>query len=122
MDIDTAPMPSLLSPPVSAGPSYQPEPSDISWFNSALITPATQTPHNAPPEPYFARPLNRQSAYLQELSNKAAQALLKASNSTAPIDLLNSTRAMSRHSLDSILAAKVISKTSQAVDKLTNLS
>jgi type III secretion system YscI/HrpB-like protein len=122
MKIDTAPMSTLVMPPDSGKPSHAPETSDINWFNASLNTPATQTPHNIPSEPYFARPLNRQSAHLQALSNKSAQALLKVSTSTDPIDMLNSTRALSRHGLDSILAAKVVSKTSQAVDKLTNLS
>ena len=122
MKIDIAPRPSLILPFVSHKPSYAPEPADISWFNTSLNAPATQTPHNAPSEPYFARPLNRQSAHLQGLSNQAAQALLKVSTSTDPIDMLNSTRALSKHGLDSILAAKVVSKMSQAVDKLTNLS
>lgn len=122
MKIDTAPMPSPMLPPLSDKPAYSPEPSDINWFNASLNTPTTQMPNNASSEPYFSRPLNRQSAHLQALSNKSAQALLKVSTSTAPLDMLNSTRALSRHGLDSILAAKVVSKTSQAVDKLTNLS
>lgn len=122
MKIETAPMPSLTLPSFSDKPTYAPAPSDINWFNASLNTPVIPSTHNTPSAPYFARPLNRQSAHLQGLSNQAAQALLKVSTSTDPIDMLNSTRALSKHGLDSILAAKVVSKTSQAVDKLTNLS
>lgn len=122
MKIDTAPKPSLMPSPLSGPLSQTPEPADINWFNASLNTPSTQTPYSAPSENYFARPLSLQSAHLQGLSNQAAQALLKVSSSTAPIDILNSTREMSKHSLDSILAAKVVNKTSQAIDKLTNLS
>ena len=122
MKIHAVPMPSLMKPSVSEPPSHAAALSDINWFNASLNTPSTQTPYSASSENYFSRPLIQQSAHLQGLSNQAAQALLKVSNSTAPIDILNSTREMSKHSLDSILAAKVVNKTSQAIDKLTNLS
>jgi len=70
----------------------------------------------------IANPLIQRSELLQELSNKAARALQKVSASTAPIDALKSTRAMSAFHLETVLSAKMISKTTQAIEKLTNLS
>ena len=56
------------------------------------------------------------------LQKVAARALQKVSASTDPMDMLKSTRAMSAFHLETVLSAKMISKTSQAIEKLTNLS
>lgn len=76
----------------------------------------------APRDHTIAQPLNLRSALLQDLSNSAARALQKVSRSTDPIDMIKSTRAMSAFHLETVLSAKMINKTSQAIEKLTNLS
>ena len=69
-----------------------------------------------------SHPLKQRSALLAGLSSTAARALQKASTSTDPLDMLKSTRALSALHLETVLSAKMISKTSQAIEKLTNLS
>ena len=75
-----------------------------------------------PPAIAMLQPLSQRSQLLQTLSNTAARALQKVSSSTDPVDMLTSTRAMSAFHLETVLSAKMISKTSQAIEKLTNLS
>ena len=64
----------------------------------------------------------RRAAQRLRQSYTAARALQKVSSSTDPVDMLTSTRAMSAFHLETVLSAKMISKTSQAIEKLTNLS
>lgn len=103
----------LLSAPLLAGENK----ADINWFNASLKAHAT-----SPPENRMLQPLSQRSQLLQTLSNTAARALQKVSTSTDPVDMLTSTRAMSAFHLETVLSAKMISKTSQAIEKLTNLS
>lgn len=98
------------------------EASDINWFNSLLKTTSVNALYPAMTDKQIANPLIQRSELLQELSNKAARALQKVSASTDPIDSLKSTRAMSAFHLETVLSAKMISKTTQAIEKLTNLS
>lgn len=98
------------------------EASDINWFNSLLKTTSVNALYPAMTDNKIANPLIQRSELLQELSNKAARALQKVSASTDPIDSLKSTRAMSAFHLETVLSAKMISKTTQAIEKLTNLS
>lgn len=118
-----SPTSSPLILPLSSGiPSHTSQTADINWFNALLRTPATATPYPPAPENHFAQPLAQRSALLKDLSNTAARALQKVSASTDPMDMLKSTRAMSAFHLETVLSAKMISKTSQAIEKLTNLS
>lgn len=120
MIINDIPSSAPLSQGSSNQPSGHPETADINWFTASLNNPA---PINAVPrEFHIAQPLNQRSALLQSLSNTAARALQKVSSSTDPLDMLKSTRAMSAFHLETVLSAKMISKTSQAIEKLTNLS
>lgn len=95
---------------------------DINWFNTTLKPPMTGTSTHMPAENRMLQPLSQRSQLLQTLSNTAARALQKVSSSTDPVDMLTSTRAMSAFHLETVLSAKMISKTSQAIEKLTNLS
>lgn len=95
--------------------------SDIHWFTAAVKTPTPATAHTTR-DNIVAQPLNQRSALLQDLSNTAARALQKTSSSADPLDMIKSTRAMSAFHLETVLSAKMISKTSQAIEKLTNLS
>lgn len=122
MKINTSPS-AALKPSISfEAPSHTPAIADINWFTASLLPSATQTPYIATSDSLIAHPLKQRSALLQELSNTAARALQKVSTSTDPIDMLKSTRAISAFHLETLLSAKMISKTSQAIEKLTNLS
>lgn len=99
-----------------------PETSNLNLFNSFLNAPSAKDPYNAAPDNLLANPLSQRSELLQALSNKAARALQKVSNSTDPIDMINSTRAMSNSHFATVLSAKIISKATQGIEKLTNLS
>lgn len=112
-----------INAPIATTPSgIQPDASetaDINWFNTLLKTSAVGAPPSSTP---IINPLTQRSELLQGLSNKAAHALQKVSNSTDPMDMIKSTRAMSASHLETVLSAKMISKTTQAIEKLTNLS
>ena len=95
---------------------------DINWFNASLLPTAAIKPDTVKSDHLIANPLSQRSVLLQELSKTAARALQKVSTSTDPVDMLTSTRAMSAFHLETVLSAKMISKTSQAIEKLTNLS
>ncbi len=114
--------PSMFSGTPHPAPAPAPATSDINWFNAVLKAPATETPYNVGAGIQSTHPLSQRSEFLQGLSDKAARALQKISTSTDPIDMLKSTRAMSAFHLETVLSAKMISKTSQAIEKLTNLS
>lgn len=103
-------------------PDHAPGACDLNWFNSLLNTPSAKGPFSPTSDNPFTNLLSQRSALLQALSNKAARALQKLSNSTDPIDIIKSTRAMSASHLETVLSAKIISKTTQAIEKLTNLS
>ncbi|WP_300729778.1 EscI/YscI/HrpB family type III secretion system inner rod protein [Pseudomonas sp.] len=120
MNINGMPSSSQQSQFNSNQPSVPPDTADINWFSASLNNP-TPTNH-LPRDPTIAQPLNQRSALLQDLSNTAARALQKVSRSTNPVDMIKSTRAMSAFHLETVLSAKMISRTSQAIEKLTNLS
>ncbi|MFI8337668.1 type III secretion system inner rod subunit SctI [Pseudomonas taetrolens] len=106
----------------SSSPGQGPETADINWFNASLgmSKPETGLPLSAGPS---ASPsLSQRSEFLQGLSNLAARRLQDVSKSTDPMDMIKSTRAMSAFHLETVLTAKIVSKTSQAIEKLTTLS
>lgn len=121
MEITDLPDLPLVSKNFASKPATHTNTSDINWFTAALKKPTPATAHT-PLDNRIAQPLNQRSALLQDLSNTAARALQKVSRSTNPVDMLKSTRAMSAFHLETVLSAKMISKTSQAIEKLTSLS
>ena len=122
MKVNTPDVAILASPIFSGSPHQTPENCDIHFFNALLKTPAAEPQHNAVAGNQGTHPLSQRSDFLQGLSDKAARALQKVSTSTDPIDMLKSTRAISAFHLETLLSAKMISKTSQAIEKLTHLS
>ena len=120
MNINGMPNSTLQSRISSNQPSGHTGTDDINWFTASLNHPA---PINTLPRDHaLAQPLSQRSALLQDLSNTAARALQKVSRSTNPVDMIKSTRAMSAFHLETVLSAKTVSKTSQTIEKLTNLS
>lgn len=120
MNINIHALSPLTSSPSSFKQSSTAEASDINWFNASLKTPVPESAHTS--DNQFTPSLSQRSEFLQGLSNQAARRLQKVNNSTDPVDMLKSTRAMSAFHLETVLTAKMVSKTSQAIEKLTNLS
>ncbi|KMM85795.1 type III secretion apparatus protein, YscI/HrpB, C-terminal domain-containing protein [Pseudomonas taetrolens] len=106
----------------SSSPGQGPETTDINWFNASLGMPGPETGLPLYPGHSVSPSLSQRSEFLQELSNLAARRLQDVSKSTDPMDMIKSTRAMSAFHLETVLTAKIVSKTSQAIEKLTTLS
>ncbi|MFP8968063.1 type III secretion system inner rod subunit SctI [Pokkaliibacter sp. CJK22405] len=100
-------------------PSAQADASDVEWF-SAAVQPTNNKEATNVAENIVSH-LSGSSEHLQKLSEKADRALKKASKSTDPRDVIDANRSLSNFYLESLLTTKVISKGSQAVEKLTNL-
>ncbi|WP_218725975.1 type III secretion system inner rod subunit SctI [Pseudomonas sp. D1HM] len=106
----------------SSSPGQGPETADINWFNASLGMSKPETGLPLSPGPSASPSLSQRSEFLQGLSNLAARRLQDVSKSTDPMDMIKSTRAMSAFHLETVLTAKIVSKTSQAIEKLTTLS
>lgn len=106
----------------SSSPDQGPETADINWFNASLGMSKAETGVPLSPGPSASPSLSQRSEFLQGLSNLAARRLQDVSKSTDPMDMIKSTRAMSAFHLETVLTAKIVSKTSQAIEKLTTLS
>ena len=65
--------------------------------------------------------LSSRSGELQRLDDRANRDMLKAIRTADPQDMLQSNRSLSSFHLESLMTAKVVSKGSQAIEKLTNL-
>lgn len=92
--------------------------SDSNWFNTALEYPPLQknrVPQETTPDAFSLAPLTNR------LTSAGAK-LEKLSKSSSPMDLIISTRAASELSLDVSVLTKVVGKTFQACEKLTNLA
>lgn len=113
---------SLTPSMTSSSPGQGPEAADINWFNASLEMSKPETGLPLSPGPSASPSLSQRSEFLQGLSNLAARRLQDVSKSTDPMDMIKSTRAMSAFHLETVLTAKIVSKTSQAIEKLTTLS
>ena len=99
-----------------------PEQLDVGWFNAVLKNNDPASVNSVSLDNKAGQSLTQRSDFLQGLSNQAARALQKVGRHTDPMNMVKSTRAMSAFHLETQLTAKMISKTSQAIEKLTNLS
>jgi type III secretion system YscI/HrpB-like protein len=111
----TAPAPSGKSAPTAINSG------DVSWFNAQLQTqPAAQADENNVASRIIGS-LSQRSDELQRLNDRANRDLVKATRTADPQDLLQANRSMSSFYLESLMTAKMVSKGSQAIEKLTNL-
>lgn len=110
------------SSPQAVSPATQqaPERADVQWF-SAAIQPSTQGAGDNNVAERIVGQLSGSSEHLQRLSDQADRALRKASSSSDPMDVVQANRSLSSFYLESLLTTKLISKGTQAVEKLTNL-
>ncbi|BBP62148.1 type III secretion system inner rod subunit SctI [Pseudomonas sp. St316] len=105
----------------SARPQASAETSDVSWFNAQMRekAPAPDSENNVAAR--IIDSLSSRSGELQRLDDRANRDMLKAIRTADPQDMLQSNRSLSSFHLESLMTAKVVSKGSQAIEKLTNL-
>lgn len=96
-------------------PSAQ-DSSDMNWFSATMASPP---PNETKP---MATSLAQSSNYINSLSSKASSDLKRLSKSSDPMDIMIMTRSASSLATEVSLAAKIVNKSVQAVEKLTNLS
>lgn len=104
-----------------AQPQVTAETSDVSWFNAQMREkpPAPDTQNNVSAR--IIDSLSSRSGELQRLDERANRDMLKAIRTADPQDMLQSNRSLSSFQLESLMTAKMVSKGSQAIEKLTNL-
>ncbi|WLG96135.1 type III secretion system inner rod subunit SctI [Pseudomonas sp. Z1-14] len=97
------------------------ETSDVSWFNAQMRekAPAPDSENNVAAR--IIDSLSSRSGELQRLDDRANRDMLKAIRTADPQDMLQSNRSLSSFHLESLMTAKIVSKGSQAIEKLTNL-
>ncbi|SDW19231.1 type III secretion system inner rod subunit SctI [Pseudomonas sp. NFACC08-1] len=97
------------------------ETSDVSWFTAQMRekAPAPNSENNVAAR--IIDSLSSRSGELQRLDDRANRDMLKAIRTADPQDMLQSNRSLSSFHLESLMTAKVVSKGSQAIEKLTNL-
>lgn len=90
--------------------------SDVNFFESQL---------QAKPDPLsqdIIQGANSLSNSLAEKKHAFESALAKASGSADPADVLAAARSLSEYSIQTSIVAKAAGKSSQAIDKMTNLN
>ena len=101
---------------VSTDKAYSASQDDVNFFESQL---------HAKPDPLsqdIIQGANSLSSNLAEKKHAFESALAKASNSADPTDLLAAARSLSEYSIQTSIVAKAAGKSSQAIDKMTNLN
>ncbi|MCL6406575.1 EscI/YscI/HrpB family type III secretion system inner rod protein [Dickeya dadantii] len=96
-----------------------PAQADVTWFSAAMepAAPATPTADNKA----WLGALAEKSDNLENLLQKAERQVGKSINSNNPKDVMDATRTLSSFYLESLLNAKVVAKSVQSLEKLTNL-
>lgn len=97
----------------------EPNQDDVRWFSAAIQHPTRPEDTNVAER--IVNQLASSSQELQNLSDDANRALRKASSSSDPKDVVQANRALSSFYLESLLTTKMISKATQAVEKITSL-
>ncbi len=92
---------------------------DVEWFSAALDAPESEFSVSVSDK--VINGLTNSSQELQRLSDQAAGDLLKASKTLDAKTIIQANRSLSSFYLQSMLAAKIVSKGTQAIERLTNL-
>lgn len=93
---------------------------DVSWF-SAAISPGATANEPEKGNAVWIDALAGRSSHLDGLRQKAERQVGKSINSNNPKDVMDATRTLSSFYLESLLNAKVVAKSVQSIEKLTNL-
>lgn len=89
---------------------------DINWFSSEFTRSSQHSPASTP-----QNVLTERSSKLGELTSQGAHQLKRVSQSLSPIEILNTSRALSKAHLNIVLTTKVVNKMTQCVEKISNL-
>lgn len=104
-----------------AKPQAHAETSDVSWFNAQMREKPAAPDSENNVAARIIDSLSSRSGELQRLDERANRDMLKAIRTADPQDMLQSNRSLSSFHLESLMTAKMVSKGSQAIEKLTNL-
>ncbi|MBJ9977898.1 type III secretion system inner rod subunit SctI [Pseudomonas sp. S75] len=105
----------------SARPQPSAETNDVSWFNAQLREKPAAPEGENNVAARIIDSLSSRSGELQRLDERANRDMLRAIRTADPQDMLRSNRSLSSFHLESLMTAKLVSKGSQAIEKLTNL-
>ncbi|MBK5553804.1 type III secretion system inner rod subunit SctI [Pseudomonas sp. 10S4] len=101
--------PGLVSGPAQA---------DVDLFNGAMRTDHEPSGHMADG---VMSALSERFQSQEHLSQQALRSMKTAAGSADPMDMVKMSRSLSQYSLQMAITTKVVSKSAQALDKLTNM-
>ncbi|EGH06009.1 type III secretion component protein HrpB [Pseudomonas amygdali pv. aesculi str. 0893_23] len=104
---------------VPQGLVSEPPQADVDIFTAA--TRPDNVSSGAPLSEHIASAISGGLGETEKMSQQAMRSMKKASGSGEALDIAAMTRTLSQCSLQTALTTKVVSKTAQAIDKLTNL-
>nr|WP_194732932.1 type III secretion system inner rod subunit SctI [Pseudomonas viridiflava] len=108
-----------LEQDVPQGLVAEPDQADVDLFSAAMRPDAVSK--GAPLSEHIASAISGGLGETEKMSQQAMRSMKKAAGSADAMDIAAMTRTLSQCSLQTAFATKVVSKTAQAVDKLTNL-
>ncbi|MFJ3485265.1 type III secretion system inner rod subunit SctI [Pseudomonas sp. NPDC090202] len=97
-----------------------PSQADVDLFNAAL-RPDDMTAQSGHLAEQIASALSERLGNSDQLSRKAVRSMKKAASGDDPTDITQMSRSLSQYSLQTAITTKVVNKSAQALDKLTNL-
>lgn len=97
-----------------SGPSQ----ADVDLFNSAMRSDHEPAGHLADG---LMGALSERIGTQQHLSQQAMRSMKAASGTSEPMNMVKMSQALSQYSLQMAMTTKVVNKSAQALDKLTNL-
>lgn len=97
----------------------EPAQADVDLFNAAVRPDSSQAGSHLSDQ--VAGALSERLGNTEKLSQQALRAVKKVAGTEDGADILQMGRALSQCSLQMALTTKVVSKSAQALDKLTNL-
>lgn len=100
----------------------EPPQADVDLFNASMHAQSLQASSSGGAlSEQVAQALSERIGAMDKLSQQAMRKMKAAVSSTAPMDIAQMSRSLSQYSLQMALTTKVVSKSGQALDKLTNL-
>lgn len=108
-----------LEPSIDQGLVSAPSQADVDLFNAAMRPDmALQQSHISE---QIASALSERLGATDKLSQQAVRKMRNASTTDDPMEIVQMSRSLSQYSLQMALTTKVVNKSAQALDKLTNL-
>jgi type III secretion system YscI/HrpB-like protein len=92
---------------------------DVDFFNASMRPEPSMQQSNVSEQ--IASALSDGLGSIDKLSQQAARRMKRASTTDDPLEISQMNRSLSQYSLQIALTTKVVSKSAQALDKLTNL-